>query len=89
MELAVLEPGVMVAGDKEQVTPFGFEHDKEIGPLNPPTALARTVSVADWPGPMVALCDESASAKSAVVAADAGTSVANNPVVCELPPAVK
>ena len=85
----VLDPGVMVAGDREQVMPAGWEQDKEIGPLNPPAALAPTVRVAAWPGATVALCAERVSEKSALVTVDAGTSVANKPVVCELPPAVK
>jgi hypothetical protein len=90
VDVVALDPGVIVAGDKAHVNPAGtFEHDSEIGLLNPPTALAPTVSVVDWPGIRVALCAESVSEKSAVVTAAAGTRVANNPEVWLLPPAVK
>lgn len=45
VDVAVLDPGVIVAGNKEHVTPAGTcEHDSEIGLSNPPTALAPTVS---------------------------------------------
>jgi hypothetical protein len=89
LDFAVLDPGVMVAGEREHVMPEGCVQNSEIGLLNPPTALALTVSMVDWPGVTVALCAERASEKSALVTVAAGTSVANKPLVCELPPAVK
>jgi hypothetical protein len=90
VDVAALDPGAIVAGDEEHVTPAGTcEHDSEIGLLSPPTALAPTVIVVDWPGVRVALCAESVSEKSAVVTAAAGTRIANKPEVWLLPPAVK
>jgi hypothetical protein len=90
LEVETLDPGVIVAGEKLQVTPDGgFVQLNEITPLNPPVALALIDTVVDCPGATVALCAEKANAKSAPVAADAGSNVANKPLVCVLPPAVK
>ena len=42
-----LDPGVMVDGDNEHVTPEGLVQVSEIGLLNPPTTLAPTVILVD------------------------------------------
>jgi hypothetical protein len=90
VEAEALDPGVIVAGEKEQVTPAGgLAQVNEITPLNPPVSLALIEIMADCPGDTVALCGERDSAKSAVVVAVAGTSVANKPLVSVGPPAVK
>src|SRR5260370_22986644 len=90
LEGETLAPGVIVVGEKVQVTPAGaFVQLNEIVPLNPPLALALIEILVDSPGATVAACVERASVKPAVVTADPGTSVANKPLVCVLPPAVK
>ena len=90
LEVETLAPGVIVVGENMQVTPAGgFVQLNEIVPLNPPLALALIEILVDCPGATFAVCVERASVKSADVTADPGTSVANRPVVCVLPPAVK
>jgi len=90
VDLAVLDPGVIETGENEQFTPAGKpEQERLIALLNPPTALEFTEMVVDSPTDTVALCVESASEKSAVVVAAAGTGVANKPEVWFAPPAVK
>jgi hypothetical protein len=80
----------MVIGENAQVTPAGgFVQLKAMALLNPPVALALMETVVDCPGMTLALCAENDSAKSAPVAAAAGTRVANKPLVCVAPPAVK
>jgi len=85
----VLDPGVMVEGDNEHVTPEGLVHVSEIGLLKPPTVLAPTVILVDCPADKVALCAETDSEKSALELVEAAVSVANRPCVWSLPPAVK
>ena len=85
----VLDPGVIVEGDNEHVSPEGLVHVSEIGLLNPPTTLAPTVILVDCPADKVALWGETDSEKSALELVAAGVSVANNPCVWSLPPAVK
>ena len=90
VELEALDPGVMVIGENAQVTPAGgFVQLNAMALLNPPVALALTERVVDCPCVTVAVCVENDSAKSDPLAADAGTSVANKPLVCVAPPAVK
>jgi hypothetical protein len=80
----------MVIGENAQVTPAGgFVQLNAMALLNPPVALALTERVVDCPCVTVALCAENDSAKSDPLAADAGTNVANKPLVCVAPPAVK
>ena len=85
----VLDPGVIVDGDNVHVTPEGLVQVSEIGLPNPPTALAPTVIWVDCPPDKVALWAETVSEKFALLLAAAGVSVANNPCVWSLPPAVK
>lgn len=85
----VVDPGEMVEGLKAQVMPDTEEQDSVIWLLNPPTALALMESVAEPPGATVADCADKLREKSALVTADAGTSVANRPLVWFAPPAVK
>jgi len=78
-----------VLGENLQLSPAGKpEHDRLIGPLNPATALELTDSEVEPPTETLALCAESAREKSATVAADAGSKVANSPEVWFAPPAV-
>lgn len=88
-ELAAIPPGVIVFGANEHVTPVGRPlHDKPIGLLKPPEALALIVTAVDPPRVTVAEGAESVREKS-VPAVAAGTRLANSPLVCEGPPAVK
>ena len=88
-ELAAVPPGVIVFGANAHVTPVGRPlHDKLIGLLKPPEALALIVTAVDPPRVTVAEGAESVREKS-VPAAAAGTRLANSPLVCEGPPAVK
>jgi hypothetical protein len=86
---AALDPGVIVLGDNVHVMPLPAEQLSEIGLLNPPTALALTDKVADFPDVTVAVCAERDNAKFALPTAVAGISEAKRPLVCVLPPAVK
>jgi len=95
--LAEIVKGAMVEGLKEQVKPEGAVQVNEIWPLNPPTAAALTVRLAELPGLTVALWAERFREKSAPVAAVAGIRLANTAVVLPpegklgwlLPPAVR
>lgn len=80
------EPGEIVAGLKAQVSPAGAEQLSEIELLNPPTALALIVSMAELPGVTVRLCAERLKEKFGLVTVAAGATLANTGVV---PPAVK
>ena len=82
-----LEPGEIVEGLKAQVRPAAAEQLSEICPLNPPTALALTIILAEPPGEIVAPCAERFKEKFGVPTAAAGTRLANTLVV--LPPAGK
>ena len=88
-ELATLDPGVIVVGENAQVTPVGAVQLNEIAPLNPPLAVALTEMLVDCPWATVAISGETTNVKSPVVTALAGISVANNPLLSVLPPAVK
>src|SRR5579872_53144 len=81
---AALDPGEIVVGLNAQVTPAGAVQVSEISPLNPPTALALTIKVAEPPAATVALWAERFSEKLGLPAAVAGTRLANTAVV--LPP---
>ena len=87
MEDGALEPGEIVEGLKAQVRPAAAEQLSEICPLNPPTALALTITLAEPPGVTVALCAERFREKFGPPAAAAGTRLANTLVV--LPPVGK
>lgn len=89
MELARLDPGLIVAGEKEQVTPVGATQLKAMAPLNPPLPVALTESVVDCPIAKLKLCDARINEKSPVVTALAGISVANKPLLSVGPPVVK
>src|SRR5579863_580344 len=89
VELAADDPGEIVLGEKVQVSPVAGAHDRLIWPLKPPTAADPTVSFPEPPALTVMLCEARLREKSAPVAAAAGTSVANNPLVWLAPPAVK
>ena len=89
VELAMLDPGVIVVGEKEQVTPAGAVQLSEIAPLNPPLPLALTDISVDCPWARLRLCDETINVKSPVVTALAGIIVANKPLLRVGPPAVK
>ena len=82
----VLDPGVIVEGLKAQVRPAVDEQLKEIRLLNPPTALALTVRMAELPAVTDRLEDERFREKFWPLTAVAGTRLANTGVV---PPAVK
>lgn len=82
-----LDPGEIVEGLKAQVRPAAAEQLSEIWPLNPPTALAMTVRLAEPPGATVALWAERFREKFGAPTAAAGTRLANTLVV--LPPAGK
>ena len=83
----MLDPGEIVVGLKEHVNPEGAEQESEICPLNPPTALEPTITLAALPRATVALCAERLREKSGFPAPDAGMTLANTLVV--LPPAGK
>ena len=83
----MLDPGEMVVGLKPHVSPAGAEQESEIWPLNPPTALALTMRLAEPPDATVALWAERLREKSGLPTAAAGTTLANTLVV--LPPAGK
>lgn len=97
VEDGVLDPGEIVEGLREQVKPAGAAQESAIAPLNPPTALALTVRLAEPPGGTVALCAERLREKSGLLTAAAGTRLANTLVVVPpvgklgwlLPPAVR
>ena len=89
VELAALDPGVIVVGEKAQVTPVGALQLKEMAPLNPPLAVALTDMLVDCPCATLALRGETTNVKSPVLTALAGTRVANKPLERVGPPAVK
>ncbi len=76
----MLDPGEIVLGENEHVNPAADEHESVICPLKPPTAAECTVIAELPPGATVTLGADTLSEKF-VPAADAGTSVANNPLV--------
>ena len=88
-ELARLDPGVIVVGEKEQVIPFGAVQLNVIAPLNPPLPVALTERVVDCPIARLRVCVGTINEKSPVVAALAGISDANKPLLRVGPPAVK
>ena len=88
-ELAMLDPGVIVVGVNEQVTPAGAVQLSEIAPLNSPLPVALTDISVDCPWARLRLCDERINVKSPVVTALAGISVANKPLLRVGPPAVR
>ncbi len=72
VDVETLDPGVIVVGEKAQVTPAGgLVQLNEIMPLNPPLALALIEILVDCPRTTVAVSGERASVKSAIVTADA------------------
>jgi hypothetical protein len=87
VEVDALDPGEIVDGFRAQVKPAGAEQESEICPLNPPTALALTVTLAEPPGATVALGADRLKEKSGLPTAAAGTRLANTLVA--LPPAGK
>src|SRR5271163_4329900 len=82
-----LDPGEMVVGLKAQVRPAGAAHDSVISPVNPPTALALIMRLAEPPCPTVAFWAERLREKFGLPTAAAGTRLANTLVV--VPPAGK
>src|SRR5215469_8170204 len=87
--LDAVPPGVIVFGANPHVTPVGSPvHDRLIALLKPPEPPALIVSAVDPPRVTDAEGAESVREKS-VPAAAAGTKLANSPLVCEGPPAVK
>jgi len=82
-----LDPGEIVEGLREQVKPAGAEQERAIWPLNPPTALAPIIRLADPPGATVRLWAERLREKSGLPTAAAGRMLANTPVA--LPPGGK
>ena len=87
MEDDALDPGEIVEGLKAQVRPADAEQLSEICPLNPPTALALIVRLAEPPAGTVAFGAERFREKSGAPTPAAGTRLANTLVV--LPPAGK
>jgi hypothetical protein len=88
-EVAVVPPGVIVAGLKAHVTPVGCPvQERLIAVLNPPEAVDEMFKFVEPPRATVAEGTDSCREKS--FPADAvGTSLANNPCVWVAPPAVK
>ena len=82
-----LDPGEMVVGLKAQVRPAGAVQESEIWLLNPPTALALTIKLAEPPAATLALLAERFKEKFGLPTAVAGTRLAKTLVV--LPPAGK
>src|ERR1700687_1590108 len=82
-----LEPGEIVVGLKAQVRPAGAAQVRAIWPLNPATALALIMRLAEPPGATGTFCVERLSEKSGLPTAVAGTRLAKTVVV--LPPAGK
>ena len=82
-----LDPGVIVVGLKAHVRPKTEEQLSEIGLLNPPTAAALIMRLAEPPGVTDTLWAERLKEKFWPVAAAAGITLANTLVV--LPPAGK
>ena len=83
----VLDPGEIRVGLRAQVRPLGAAQESEIWPLNPPTALALSVTLAEPPGATVALCADKLREKLGVPTAATGTTLAKTLVL--LPPAGK
>ena len=83
----VVDPGVMVVGLKAQVRPATEEQLSEIGLLNPPTAAALIMRLAEPPAVRATLCAERLREKFWPVAEAEGITLANTLVV--LPPAGK
>jgi hypothetical protein len=82
-----LDPGVIVVGLKEQVTPARVEQLSEIGLSKPPTAAALIVTLAVPPGATLTLWVERLREKFWPVTAAEEARLANTLVV--LPPAGK
>src|ERR1700687_4151161 len=82
-----LDPEEIVVGLKAQGRPAGAAQESATWPLNPPTALALIIRLAEPPGVMVTLWAERLREKSGLPTAPAGTRLANTLVV--LPPAGK
>jgi len=82
-----LDPGEIVVGLKAQLTPAGAAQESMIWPLNPPTALAPIIRLAEPPGMTVTLWAERFREKPGPLTAAAGTRLENTLVV--LPPAGK
>lgn len=76
VEVAVPEPGVMLAGEKEQLSVLGsFGQESEIGRFDDPDcAVAVTVTLADFPPDT--LTDVGAAPKETVVRGADGGAVA-------------
>jgi len=87
VEEDVLEPGEIVVGLKAQLKPAGAEQESAIWPLNPPTALALIIRLAEPPDATVTLWAERLREKPGLPTAAAGTTLANTAVV--LPPGGK
>jgi len=83
----VVDPGVIVVGLKEQVTPESEEQLSAIGLVNPPTPAALIVRSAELPRVTDRLGAERFREKFGPPTEDAGTRLANRLVV--LPPAGK
>ena len=82
-----LDPEEIVVGLKAQVRPAGAAQESVICPLNPPTALAPIIRLAEPPGMTVTLGAERLREKPGLPTAAAGTRLAKTLVV--LPPGGK
>ena len=89
VELAALDPGAIVVGEKAQVTPVGALQFKEMVPLNPPLGVALTDMLVDCPCATLAVSGDTTNVKSPVLTLPAGARVANKPLDRVGPPAVK
>lgn len=73
-------PGVMVAGESEQLIPVGAVHESVIAPLKPPVPVELTVTEAEPPAASDTVCVDRESEKFAPPAWFA-TMAANSPDV--------